>query len=160
MLIAFPEPAVAVVIDIGEHLAHDPGRDIYQRLYDAAGIEAPDAGRDKPPCCDEVGPPAGTAEVDRLRDAFKGFTAVTRSAAACGPAPTNLFAWAELSLRSTRTCQRICQRTPRNVAVRDITPGGLSARKAGHTGFSGTGGYPATPLLANLKTFLEVSDSW
>lgn len=74
MLIAFPEPAVAVVIDIGEHLAHDPGHDIYQRLYDAAGIEAPDAGRDKPPCCDEVGPPADTAEVDRLRDAFKGFT--------------------------------------------------------------------------------------
>lgn len=80
MLIAFPEPAVAVVLDIGEHLAHDPARDIYQRLYEAVGMETPDAVRDKPACCDEAGPPADSAEVERLRDAFKELTRRRRGA--------------------------------------------------------------------------------
>jgi hypothetical protein len=70
LLLAFPEPEVAVIIDVGEHLAHDSGRDIYQRLYEAVGLEPPDAVRDKPACCDDAGPPANAAEVDRLRDAF------------------------------------------------------------------------------------------
>ncbi|MDQ1517372.1 MAG: hypothetical protein QOE80_3202 [Actinomycetota bacterium] len=71
LLLAFPEPDVAVIIDIGEHLAHDPGRDIYQRLYEAVAMDPPDAVREKPPCCNEAGPPADAAQVDRLRDAFK-----------------------------------------------------------------------------------------
>jgi hypothetical protein len=71
LLIAFPEPQVAVIIDVGEHLAHDPGRAVYQRLYEAVGMAPPDAVRDKPPCCDKAGPPVDAAEVDRLRDAFK-----------------------------------------------------------------------------------------
>lgn len=70
LLLAFPEPKVVVIIDIGEHLAHDPGRDIYWRLYEAVGMEPPDAARDKPACCDDLGPPSDTGEVDRLRDAF------------------------------------------------------------------------------------------
>jgi hypothetical protein len=74
LLLAFPEPEVAVIIDVGEHLAQNPSRDIYQRLYQAIAMDPPDAVRDKPPCCDETGPPADTADVDRLRDAFKELT--------------------------------------------------------------------------------------
>lgn len=71
LLLAFPEADIAVIIDVGEHLAHDPDRDIYQRLYQAVAMNPPDAARDKPPCCDDAGPPADEAEVDRLRDAFQ-----------------------------------------------------------------------------------------
>lgn len=33
LLLVFPESDLAVVIDVGEHLANDPTRDIYARLY-------------------------------------------------------------------------------------------------------------------------------
>lgn len=44
MLLAFPEPDVAAVVDVGEHIENDRRRDVYGRLYDALGIDAPELG--------------------------------------------------------------------------------------------------------------------
>jgi hypothetical protein len=35
VLLAFPEPDVAAVVDVGEHIETDRRRDVYGRLYDA-----------------------------------------------------------------------------------------------------------------------------
>lgn len=75
LLLAFPEPDLAVVIDIGEHLASDRHRDIYTRLYEALGTEPADEARTKPPCCDDTELPPVTAElVDDLSDAYRVLT--------------------------------------------------------------------------------------
>ncbi len=75
LLLAFPEPDVAVVIDVGEHLAHDRHGDIYTRLYEALGIEPAEEPRTKRPCCDEVDlPPVTTQLVDHLTDAYRSLT--------------------------------------------------------------------------------------
>ena len=72
LLLAFPEPELAVVADIGEHLAFDRHRDIYTRLYEAVGTEPSQEARTKPPCCDETGMPPVTAElVDDLTNAYR-----------------------------------------------------------------------------------------
>ncbi len=49
LLIAFPDQDLAVVIDVGEHLAHDPRRDVYTRLYDVLDMEPTDEPQTKPP---------------------------------------------------------------------------------------------------------------
>jgi hypothetical protein len=72
LLLAFAEPDVAVVIDIGEHLGSDRHRDIYARLYEAIGTAPGQEARTKPPCCDDTGLPPVTAElVDDLIDAYR-----------------------------------------------------------------------------------------
>lgn len=75
LLLAFPEPDLAVVIDIGEHLVSDHHRDIYTRLYEALGTEPSQETRTKPPCCDDTGIPPVTAElVDDLTNAYRALT--------------------------------------------------------------------------------------
>lgn len=73
LLLAFSEPDLAVVIDIGEHLASDPHRDVYTLLYEALGTEPSQEVRTKPPCCDDAtGMPPVTAQlVDDLTDAYR-----------------------------------------------------------------------------------------
>jgi len=75
LLLAFPDPNLAVVIDVGEHLAFDRHRDIYTRLYEAVGAELNQEARTKPPCCDDTGMPPVTAElVDDLTNAYRALT--------------------------------------------------------------------------------------
>lgn len=72
LLLAFPEPDLAVVIDIGEHLTSDRNRDIYTRLYEASGAEPSQGARTKPPCCDATStPPLATGLVDELTNAYR-----------------------------------------------------------------------------------------
>lgn len=72
LLLAFPEPDLAVVVDIGEHLASDRHSDIYTRLYEALGTQPSQAARTKPPCCGDTGMPPVTAElVDHLTNAYR-----------------------------------------------------------------------------------------
>ncbi|MHB8295578.1 MAG: hypothetical protein ACYDH5_13330 [Acidimicrobiales bacterium] len=75
LLLAFPEPDVAVVIDVGKHLAQDRHDDIYARLYEALGIQPGEETRTKPPCCDDADlPPVTTQLVDDLTDAYRSMT--------------------------------------------------------------------------------------
>lgn len=72
LLLAFAEPDLAVVVDVGEHLAADPHRDVYTRLYEVLGMEPADEPRDKPACCDDDNLPPVTSELgDDLADASR-----------------------------------------------------------------------------------------
>lgn len=54
MVVAFESAERAWVVLVGAHRDDDPGRDIYDQLYELAGIRpGPDQRRNKPPCCDE-----------------------------------------------------------------------------------------------------------
>ncbi len=74
LLIAFPEPDLAVVIDVGEHLAHDPHRDIYTRLYEILNLHPTDEPRTKPACCDDTTPPVTAQLADDLTTAYRALT--------------------------------------------------------------------------------------
>jgi hypothetical protein len=74
LLLAFPELDVAVMVDIGEHLDHDPRRDVYTRLYEALGVDAPTEPRAKPSCCDEDGPPVDAAQLDAFGSAYRALS--------------------------------------------------------------------------------------
>lgn len=72
LLLAFPEPEVVVVIDVGEHLADEPGRDVYSRLYEIMGTTPTAEPRTKPPCCDDDRIPPVSAELaEDLADAYQ-----------------------------------------------------------------------------------------
>jgi hypothetical protein len=72
LLLAFPDSDPAVVIDVGEHLANDPARDIYARLYEVMGVAPTDKPRTKPPCCDDARQSPWTSDlVDDLIDAYR-----------------------------------------------------------------------------------------
>ncbi len=73
LVLGFPEVDVAAVVDIGEHLDNDRSRDVYTRLYEAVGVDAPAGSRDKPPCCDESGPPVD-AQLDAVERAYRALT--------------------------------------------------------------------------------------
>jgi hypothetical protein len=62
------------VIDIGEHLAHDPRRDVYTRLYEVLGMAPTDEPRTKPPCCDDNLPPVTSELADDLSNAYRALT--------------------------------------------------------------------------------------
>jgi len=74
LLIAFPEPDLAVVIDVGEHLAHDPHRDVYTRLYEILDLQPTDEPRTKPACCDNNTPPIAEHLADDLTTAYRALT--------------------------------------------------------------------------------------
>lgn len=55
VVVAFETPQRAWVLLVGPHDDRDPVLNVYAELYRLLGIEPPpDAGRDKPPCCDET----------------------------------------------------------------------------------------------------------
>lgn len=55
VVVAFEDPDRAWILLVGRHDDQDPVLNIYAELYRLLGIAPPDsAGRDKPPCCDEV----------------------------------------------------------------------------------------------------------
>lgn len=75
LLLAFPDSDLAVVIDVGEHLANDATRDIYARLYEVVGMTPRYEPRTKPPCCDEADRPPGTSDlVDDLITAYRALS--------------------------------------------------------------------------------------
>ncbi len=74
LLTAFPEPDLAVVIDVGEHLAHDPRRDVYTRLYEILELNPTDEPRTKPACCDNNTPPIAAHLADDLTTAYRALT--------------------------------------------------------------------------------------
>ncbi len=74
VVLAFPEVDVAVVVDIGEHLDNDRSRDVYTRLYDALDVDPPTEPRDKPPCCDESGPPTDEAQLGAVESGYRALT--------------------------------------------------------------------------------------
>lgn len=55
VVVAFETPQRAWILLVGPHDDQDPALNVYAELYRLLGAEPPDAGRDKPPCCDEVG---------------------------------------------------------------------------------------------------------
>jgi hypothetical protein len=56
VVVAFETPQRAWILLVGPHDDQDPALNVYAELYRVLGAEPPpDAGRDKPPCCDEIG---------------------------------------------------------------------------------------------------------
>lgn len=74
MLLGFRDPTVSVIIDVGEHRNEDPTRDVYRRLYEALSVDPPSELRDKPPCCDETGPPVDDAQLEEIKDGYRALT--------------------------------------------------------------------------------------
>lgn len=55
VVVAFETPQRAWILLVGPHDDQDPVLNVYAELYRLLGAEPlPDAGRDKPPCCDEI----------------------------------------------------------------------------------------------------------
>lgn len=78
VVVAFPRPDEAVVLVVGEH-TQDPGRNLYDTLYEIIGHQpAPTSGRNKPPCCDDDAQPPLTEQdqvdalADRIQEVFRG----------------------------------------------------------------------------------------
>jgi len=75
VVVAFETPQRAWILLVGPHDDQDPILDVYAELYRLLGAEPePDAGRDKPPCCDEIEdlpPVLGNAVVEILDRAVK-----------------------------------------------------------------------------------------
>jgi hypothetical protein len=55
VVVAFETPQRAWILLVGPHDDQDPTLNVYAELYRLLGAEPPpDAGRGKPPCCDEL----------------------------------------------------------------------------------------------------------
>jgi hypothetical protein len=55
VVVAFETPQRAWILLVGPHDDQDPALNVYAELYRLVGTEPPpDAGRNKPPCCDEI----------------------------------------------------------------------------------------------------------
>jgi len=55
VVVAFESAERAWILLVGRHDDKDPVLNVYADLYRLIGIDAPEnAGRDKPPCCDEA----------------------------------------------------------------------------------------------------------
>lgn len=74
LVLGFPESDVALVVDIGEHIDNDRSRDVYTRLYEALEVEPPTEARDKPPCCDDGGPPVDDDQLHGIEDGYRALT--------------------------------------------------------------------------------------
>ncbi len=74
LLLGFNDAAVAVIIDVGEHRDDDSARDVCTRLYDALDVDPPIEPRDRPPCCDESGPPVDDAQLQEIEDGYRALT--------------------------------------------------------------------------------------
>lgn len=71
VVVAFPDTDEAWILLVAPHRDDDPGRNVYDQLYQLAGVEPPDqTRRTKPPCCNENdAPPAIPAdELDTIID--------------------------------------------------------------------------------------------
>ncbi len=75
VVVAFPAVDQAWILLVGPHHDDDPGRNVYDLLYQLAGVAPPEqARRTKPPCCDEqtsTPPPIAANELDTLVDSAR-----------------------------------------------------------------------------------------
>ncbi|NUT96984.1 MAG: hypothetical protein HOY78_33675 [Saccharothrix sp.] len=63
VVVAFPEPDTAWVLLVGAH-DDDPGRNLYDALYELAGVRPRlNERRTKPPCCSDGTPPSADADL-------------------------------------------------------------------------------------------------
>jgi hypothetical protein len=70
LLTAWPSLDHAVILVVGPH--ERTAKDVYGLLLTALGIETPEAEREKPSCCDEMGnPPADSQTAESLADAIE-----------------------------------------------------------------------------------------
>jgi hypothetical protein len=70
MLTAWPSVDHVIILAVGPH--NRTASDVYDLLLTALGIEAPEAEREKPSCCDELGkPPADSQTAESLADAIE-----------------------------------------------------------------------------------------
>lgn len=65
VVVAFESDTVAEIVLVAPHNESDPERNVYNLLYDLAGLDAPPTRkRTKPPCCGDGGlPPTVDAEL-------------------------------------------------------------------------------------------------
>ncbi|MDR6596863.1 hypothetical protein ACFFSW_32455 [Saccharothrix longispora] len=62
-VVAFPAARTAWVLLVGPH-DDDPGRDLYEALYELAGVRPRLAEkRTKPPCCEDAAPPVSDSDL-------------------------------------------------------------------------------------------------
>jgi len=75
VVVAFPAVDEAWILLVAPHRDADPGRNVYDLLYQLAGVAPPEqARRTKPPCCDEqtsTPPPIAVTELDTLVDSAR-----------------------------------------------------------------------------------------
>ncbi|RKT57789.1 hypothetical protein [Saccharothrix australiensis] len=77
VVVAFPHPTDAWVLLVGTH-EDDPGRNLYDALYELAGVRPRlDERRTKPPCCGDGGPP--TSDEDLVDDLVARARALAKS---------------------------------------------------------------------------------
>ncbi|WP_033436705.1 hypothetical protein [Saccharothrix sp. NRRL B-16314] len=63
VIVAFPTPRTAWILLVGPH-DDDPGRDLYETLYELAGVRPKlTEKRTKPPCCEDAAPPVADADL-------------------------------------------------------------------------------------------------
>ncbi len=78
VVVAFEDPDRAWVLLVGEHRNSDPGRNVYDVLYELVGVRpGSDAKRTKPPCCDAkngTAPPANSDVIDDLVERARALT--------------------------------------------------------------------------------------
>lgn len=80
VVVAFqPDEETAWIVLVAEHIDDDPGRNVYDLLYDIVGHRPPsDQRRRKPPCCEDDGAmPDATGQMAELlaartRDVLRG----------------------------------------------------------------------------------------
>ena len=72
MIVAFPAPDEVCIVCVGEHDEGSPNN-IYNLVYELAGVDPP-TGRRRVPCCERANEvPVNPELVDRLADAAKRF---------------------------------------------------------------------------------------
>ncbi len=77
VIVAFPDPLTAWVLLVGTH-EDDPGRNLYDALYELAGVRPRlNERRTKPPCCAEGTPPV--ADVDLVDELVARARALAKS---------------------------------------------------------------------------------
>lgn len=74
MLLMFPAAKEVAILLVGPHERENPEIDVYTRLYEALGIDVPDAEHRRPACCEDGQPPVDPDLLERLIDHSKELT--------------------------------------------------------------------------------------
>jgi hypothetical protein len=80
MVLLFPAANEVAILLVGPHDRENPDLDVYCRLYEALGIEVPDAEHRRPACCEDGQPPVDLDLLEQLIDRAKELTRQKRRA--------------------------------------------------------------------------------